>query len=151
MKRREAREYTFKLIYELGVQTDKSAEELIEHTAQAQEFDPDKYIKQTVKGVIEHKDEIDELISECAVNWNFNRLSATSLAVMRLATYEMIYSEDVPFSIAINEAVEIAKKYDHDKAPKFINGILNAIAVKKGLKGEPEKEEPASADGEKSE
>ena len=151
MKRREAREYTFKLIYELGVQTDKTVEELIEHTAQAQEFAPDKYIKQTVKGVLEHKDEIDELIADCAVNWNFNRLSATSLAVMRLATYEMIYSDDVPFSIAINEAVEIAKKYDHDKAPKFINGILNAIAVKKGLKGEPKKEEPAQADGEKSE
>lgn len=151
MKRREAREYTFKLIYELGVQTDKTAEELIEHTAEAQEFAPDKYIKQTVKGVLEHKEEIDELIAECAVNWNFNRLSATSLAVMRLAAYEMIYSDDVPFSIAINEAVEIAKKYDHDKAPKFINGILNAIAVKKGLKGDVKKEEPAPADGEKSE
>ena len=151
MKRREAREYTFKLIYELGVQTDKSADELIEHTAEAQEFAPDKYIKQTVRGVLEHKEEIDELIAECAVNWNFNRLSATSHAVMRLAAYEMRYSDDVPFSIAINEAVELAKKYDHDKAPKFINGILNAIAVKKGLKGDVKKEEPASADGETSE
>jgi N utilization substance protein B len=151
MKRREAREYTFKLIYELGVQDDKSAEELIEHTAEAQEFEPDKYIKKTVRGVSEHKEEIDALIADCAVNWNFNRLSATSLAIMRLASYEMLFSEDVPFSIAINEAVELAKKYDHDKAPKFINGILNAIAVKKGLKGEVKSEEPAQADDKKSE
>ena len=151
MKRREAREYTFKLIYELGVQSEKSAEELIEHTAEAQEFAPDKYIKRTVKGVLEHKEEIDALIAECAVNWNFSRLSATSLAIMRLAAYEMLFSEDVPFSIAINEAVELAKKYDHDKAPKFINGVLNTIAVKKGLKGEAKAAEPAEADGEKSE
>ena len=53
---------------------------------------------------------------------------------MRLAAYEMLYVEDVPFSVAINEAVELAKTYDHEKAPKFINGTLNAIAEKKGLK-----------------
>ena len=88
--------------------------------------------------MLEHKEEIDELIADCAVNWNFNRLSATSLAVMRLATYEMIYSDDVPFSIAINEAVEIAKKYDHDQSSSFINGILNTIADKKELKNKPE-------------
>jgi N utilization substance protein B len=70
---------------------------------------------------------------------------------MRLAAYEMLFSDDVPFSIAINEAVELAKKYDHDKAPKFINGILNTIAVKKGLKGDAKAEAPAEADGEKSE
>ena len=151
MKRREAREYAFKLVYELGVQSDKSADELIVDTAEAQEFSPDKYIKKTVRGVSEHLSEIDTLIEECAVNWNFNRLSAASLAIMRLATYEMLYAEDVHFSIAINEAVEIAKKYDHDKAPKFINGILNTIADKKGLKAEAKKEESASEDGEKSE
>ena len=59
---------------------------------------------------------------------------------MRLAVYEMLYVEDVPFSVAINEAVELAKTYDHDKSPKFINGILNAIAEQKGLKA-PKKED----------
>ena len=89
-------------------------------------------------GVAEKKDELDALISESAQKWRLERLSATSLSIMRLATYEMLYVEDVPFSVAINEAVELAKTYDHDKAPKFINGILNAIAEKKGLKVKPE-------------
>jgi len=56
------------------------------------------------------------------------------LTIMRLGTYEMLYMEDIPFSVSINEAVNLAKKYDHDKAPAFINGVLNAIADEKGLK-----------------
>ena len=148
MKRREAREYAFKLVYELGVQKEKNADELMEHTSEALEFSPDKYIKTTVRGVAEHVEEIDALISECAVNWNFNRLSAASLAVMRLAVYEMLYAEDIHFSIAINEAVEIAKIYDHDKAPKFINGVLNTIATKKGLKEVKKPEEAPKSENE---
>ena len=134
MKRRLAREYAFKLIYELGVQTEKDACELISDTAEAQEFEPDDYINRTVKGVAERKDELDALISDSASGWKLERLSLASLSIMRLAVYEMLYAEDVPFNIAINEAVELAKTYDHDKSPKFINGVLNAIAEKSGLK-----------------
>ncbi len=138
MKRRLAREYAFKLIYEAGVQTDKDSVLLIEDTAREQEFEPDEYIEKAVRGVSEHKEEIDALISECAKNWRLERLSMASLSIMRLSACEMLYLDDVPFSVSINEAVELAKKYDHDKAPKFINGILNAIAEKKGLKKKPE-------------
>lgn len=134
MKRREAREYAFKLVYELGVQTEKDTVSLIEDTAREQEFTPDGYIEKVVQGITEKKDELDALISESAKGWKLERLSAASLAIMRLAAYEMLYIEDVPFSVAINEAVELAKTYDHEKAPKFINGTLNAIAEKKGLK-----------------
>jgi N utilization substance protein B len=134
MKRREAREYAFKLVYELGVQTEKDTVSLIEDTAREQEFTPDGYIENVVQGITEKKDELDALISESAKGWKLERLSAASLAIMRLAAYEMLYVEDVPFSVAINEAVELAKTYDHEKAPKFINGTLNAIAEKKGLK-----------------
>lgn len=134
MKRREAREYAFKLVYELGVQTEKDTVSLIEDTAREQEFTPDGYIENVVQGITDKKDELDALISESAKGWKLERLSAASLAIMRLATYEMLYVEDVPFSVAINEAVELAKTYDHEKAPKFINGTLNAIAEKKGLK-----------------
>lgn len=143
MKRREAREYAFQLIYELGVQGEKSTDELIADTAAEQEYKPDKYITETVKGVKEHLAEIDEIVSEYSLKWKLQRLSGATHAIMRLGVYEMLYT-DVPFSVAINEAVEIAKKYDHDKAPKFINGILNAVAESKGLKsaraqGEEEK------------
>lgn len=134
MKRRLAREYAFKLVYELGVQQDKDRISLIEDTAREQEFTPDEYIEKVVMGVTEHKDELDALIADSAKGWKLERLSAASLAIMRLAVYEMLYVEDVPFSVAINEAVELAKTYDHEKAPRFINGTLNAIAEKKGLK-----------------
>lgn len=138
MKRRLAREYAFQLIYEAGVQTDKESAELISDTAKEQDFEPDEYIENAVKGVNEHKDELDALISECAKGWKLERLSLASLSIMRLSIFEMLYLDDVPFSVSINEAVELAKKYDHDKAPKFINGILNAVAEKKGLKKKPE-------------
>ena len=61
------------------------------------------------------------------------RLSKVSRAIMRMCIYEMLYSDDVPASVAINEALEIAKIYDHDKAPSFINGVVNAVAKDKGL------------------
>ena len=138
MKRRLAREYAFKLIYEHGVQTEKDSIELIEDTAAEQEFTPDEYIKEVVLGVAERSSELDELISDSAKGWKLERISLASLSIMRLAIYEMLYVEDVPFSVAINEAVELAKTYDHDKAPKFINGILNSVADKKGLKVKPE-------------
>ncbi len=141
MKRRLAREYAFKLIYEKGVQTDKDCMALIDDTAAEQEFEPDEYIKAVIVGVFERLDEIDALITECSQKWRLERISLASLSIMRLAVYEMLYVDDVPFVVAINEAVELAKKYDDDKSPKFINGILNAVAQKTGLKKKPESKE----------
>lgn len=135
MNRRKARELAFTLIYELGVQTDKTPDEIIADTASEQDFKPDNYIRSVVCGVDREKERLDALISEKAVGWKLERISGVSLAIMRLAVYEMLYcADDVPFSVAINEAVELAKSYDHEKAPKFINGILNAIAESEGLK-----------------
>ena len=133
MKRSEAREYAFKLIYEATVQNDKELTELIADTEEGQEFSANDYIKNTLAGVMEKREELDEILAAHAKGWKLARISSTSGAILRLAIYEMLYS-DLHFSIVINEAVEIAKKYDHEKAPKFINGILNAIAETKGLK-----------------
>ncbi len=141
MNRRAAREHAFKLVYELSVQKEKLTEELIADTSVNQEFKPDVYIRSVVNGVADKADELDELISANSVGWKLQRLSGVSLAIMRLAVYEMLYLEDVPFNVAINEAVELAKKYDHEKAPKFINGILNAIAEQSGLKTKKAKPE----------
>lgn len=137
MTRREARETAFKLIYERGVQNDKSTSKIIRDSSEAQEFIPNKYIKAVLRGTEEKLDELDSLINENSIEWRIERMSAVSLSILRLAVYEMLYcAEEVPFKVAINEAVELAKKYDHEKAPAFINGILNKIAVLKGLKTE---------------
>lgn len=144
MTRREAREAAFILIYERSFQKDKPISEIIKDTSEAKEFSPDKYIRSTVRGTEERLSEIDGLINESSLEWRIERMSAVSLSVLRLAVYEMLYSDGVPFRVAINEAVELAKKYDHEKAPAFINGILNKIATVKGLKSVTDKKAPAS-------
>ena len=82
MKRRLAREYAFKLIYEQGVQSDKESARLIEDTAREQEFSPDEYIEKVVAGVAEKREELDALISESAQKWRLERLSGISLSIM---------------------------------------------------------------------
>lgn len=147
--RRRSRDFAFLLIYEANVQKDKDLAELIADTEAAQEFSTDEketeYIRATVAGVLEKREEIDEIISENARGWKLKRISATSGAILRLAIYEMLYNKNVPFVVAINEAVELAKKYDDDKGPKFINGILNAVAEQKGLKPAKAKKPDANA------
>ena len=81
-----------------------------------------------------YNDENRKKIEENAKGWKLSRISKVSMAIMRICVYEMLYVEDVPFNIAINEAVELAKKFDYDKAPSFINGVVNKIAENEGLK-----------------
>lgn len=87
-----------------------------------------KYILETVDGTIKNLEEIDAIIREYARGWTTERMSKVDLAILRLAVYEMKFSDEAPDSVAINEAVELAKKYSSDEAPSFINGILGKIA-----------------------
>ena len=132
MKRREAREALFVLLYEMSFNSPEELEETILKAKENRDID-DAYILQSIHGIYEHLSEIDQKISAHARGWSLERLSRTTLAIMRISVYEMQYAE-IPYTISINEAVEIAKKYDHDQAPTFINGILNAIATASGLK-----------------
>ncbi len=137
MTRREARVAAFQLIYERSIQKDKSTSKIIKDTSEAQEFIPNRYIKAVLRGTEEKLDELDTLINEASLEWRIERMSAVSLSILRLAVYEMLYfSDEVPFKVAINEAVELAKNFDDDNAPAFINGILNKIATLKGLKND---------------
>ena len=86
-----------------------------------------KYIFNVAKGIEDHQQEIDRLIETHTENWAPDRMAKTDLAILRVAIYEMLYVEDVPDSVSINEAVELAKKYSHDDAGTFVNGILGGI------------------------
>ena len=100
------------------------------HNANAvaeREIEENEFIKGTFFGVADNLDEIDSLIASKSEGWNLDRISKVSRAAMRLCIYEMKWA-DTPMNIAINEAVEIVKKYDDVKAKGFVNGILNAIA-----------------------
>ena len=140
MKRREARELLFALIYETGFEypfTDaaRTVEAIYNSAKEYRELEEDKYIREVYFDIWDKIPEIDGAISEHTVGWKQERLSHVSLAIMRLSVYELKYREDISYSISINEAVELAKKYDHDKSPKFINGVLNAVSDRLGKKG----------------
>ena len=86
-----------------------------------------KEITEKTENLIEHLDEIDEQISAHTNAWNLERLGKAELSILRLATYEILLDEQVPRKVAINEAVELAKKYCNEKAAPFINGVLSKI------------------------
>ena len=86
------------------------------------------YIRRLVKGVDDHAAELDSYISKYDKGWNFDRIPLVASAIMRVAMYEVLYMPDIPNSAAINEAVEIAKKYETPETVKFINGILGSFA-----------------------
>ena len=135
MNRTAMRELAFKLVYEIEVQKEESEESInifLENNEITDE-DVENYLKNVVKGLKEHSSEIDELISKnLKDNWSLNRISKINLSLIKLAIYEMLYAE-VPFKVAINEVVELAKKYADDSAPVFINGILASVVKEKNL------------------
>ena len=85
------------------------------------------YITQLVTGISEHSAELDGYIDKYAVGWSFGRISRTAVAIMKLAMYEVLYMPDIPDGAAINEAVELAKRYEAPEAVPFINGILGSF------------------------
>lgn len=127
MTRRELRENTFKMLFreefyeksELEEQFSLFADEL--ETAKEEDK---TYIHQKAFDIISKLDEIDTAIEEVSEGWKLNRMSKVDLTIMRLACYEMKFDEDIPVSVAINEAVELAKKFGGDDSPSFVNGIL---------------------------
>ena len=132
MTRREAREALFVLLYEMTFNAPEELEGTITLAGENRDIN-DAYILNGIRGIYENLEAIDTVIAENAKGWKLNRLSKTTLSILRLSIYEMLYAE-IPYTISINEAVELAKKFDHDQAPTFINGILNTVAQKHGLK-----------------
>ncbi len=127
MTRREEREQAFFLIFEASFSDYCDIELIIQTAIDERAFDNSEYIYNTVIGTINNLNESDKLIGEYSKGWNINRISRVSLAILRMAIYEVLHNENIPQSVAINEAVELAKKYDNDDAPPFINGVLGSI------------------------
>ncbi len=126
--RRAAREAVLALLFESEYHKGEEPEVIFLRAAEARDIDPaDKYIRTEYMGIMEHLATIDALLGRHAKGWRTDRLSRVSRAVLRLGTYEIVYAEKIPAPIAINEAVELAKKFDDPKARAFINGVLNAV------------------------
>ncbi len=86
-----------------------------------------KFAEEIVKGVVEHRSKIDELIQKYSEHWRLERMSVTDRNILRIATYEMLFRPDIPPKVSINEAVELAKEFGTEDSPAFVNGILDAI------------------------
>lgn len=134
MNRTVARENTFILLFEAECREDETALEIYEYAEQFRDFETDEYVKKVFFGVFERRKEIDELVEASLVGWNKKRISPVSRALLSLATYEMLALDDVPAKVAINEAIELSKKYDDEKTYVFVNGVLNAVAESLKLK-----------------
>lgn len=137
MQRTAMRELAFKLIYGNEIQKDIEPDnlELFFENNDVTEEEVQDYIKEIKQGLETHKEEINELISHnLKQNWSLNRISKINLSLIKIAIFEMLYL-DLPYKIAINEVVELAKKYADDSAPVFINGILASVVKEKNLDG----------------
>ena len=126
--RRKAREAVLGLLYEMEFHPEETAEEIFDRAVLDRDIDSeDKYIRQVFFGVYEKLEAVDAIMERHAKGWRTGRLSRVSRAVIRLGVYEMGYVSDIPNTIAINEAVELIKKFGEDKARGFVNGVLNAV------------------------
>ena len=130
MKRQKSREKAMELLFSMEL-SKNSYEETIENFVEDYEMNLNtldiEYIKSVIKTVTDNLEVIDKKIVESLVNWKLDRISKVNLTILRLAVGEMMFVEDVPGSVAINEAVELTKKYSDDKSSSFINGVLDKI------------------------
>ena len=127
MKRKQAREEAFILIFEKVFNSD-SVEEILELANEVRDLQADDYIKTVFKGVYDNLEVLDETISQNAIGWSIGRISKTALCVLRLSLFEIKFMDDIPVSVSINEAVELCKKYATKDDASFVNGILSTVA-----------------------
>lgn len=130
MTRHESRELAFILIFEKSFQEDVSIVELIESALELELFPQNAFAESLARNVYENIDKIDAVIEENLVGWSAKRISKVTKAILRLAVSEMLFADGIPVGVAINEAVEIAKKYASQEDAAYINGVLGSIAKK---------------------
>lgn len=152
MNRSELRESIFKILFmgdfnskeEMPEQLDLYFGNLNQEHGGLSEKDQ-AYMQQKYQHVREQMDEIDVVLNECTTSWKTSRMSKVDLNILRLAVYEMLYDEEIPVRVAINEAVEIAKRFGGEESASFINGILGKVSREKCSKEVKEEEENTGA------
>ncbi len=121
MDRRTAREEAFKLLFQQEINRDEEIN--------SEKMDP--FTRKIVLGVIDNKEDIDQLISNHLKNWSYERIALVEKTVLRIAVFEITYLDDIPVGVSINEAVELSHTYGDEKSGKFVNGVLSNIIEQK--------------------
>lgn len=131
-ERHRARLQALQMLYQREVTGEDISAILSAGTYSTEDGEPDEFSRQLATGVETHLGEIDEVIGRTSEHWTVMRMPLVDRNILRIATYELTYDEDVPPSVAINEAVELAKVYGGDDSSKFVNGVLGRIAERRG-------------------
>jgi N utilization substance protein B len=130
--RTKARKRALDMLFQADVR-DESIITIVNAEAQRAAGEPDReaswlYAREIVDGVTDHRDEIDELIMSYAQGWTLERMPNVDRALLRLAAWEILFNDEVPTAVAIDEAVELAKDYSTEDSSRFVNGVLGRIA-----------------------
>lgn len=147
MSRRLAREYAIQFLFSMDFNkeghNEEQIEEFLQHKDEYRDIDEEgvlgkasrQYTIEALKGTLQHLEEIDKLIEFHTTGWKKERIAKVDLAILRLGIYEIVFSNEVPDSVAANEAVELAKKYSTEESGSFVNGILGKIIRGKSEQG----------------
>ncbi len=130
MTRREAREKALCLIYEYSYNKEKAPSEVLEQARTEREDKLDAFSEQLFLGACENLTELDDKISQSADNWRIERIGRVTLCILRMCAYELLFMPETEKEIVINEALELARKYDDEKAVGFVNGVIGKIVNK---------------------
>ena len=146
-KRTQGRELALQLLYQVDLRGDDVLAEVDGFLDGGSGGDPEvrSFARELIHGYLDRRVEIDKRIEEVARNWQLRRMAAIDRNILRLGAYELLYRTDIPPLVAINEAIEIAKKYSTKNSGPFVNGILDNIRLKAGKRetGEKKPEPPA--------
>lgn len=129
--RRESREIALQFLYQWDTQSKYPVEqkESLKRFWSMQEFNPaaKKFTEELVKGLLDHQEAIDTKIKAHAENWEFHRIAVVDRNILRLAIYELLFRDDIPPVVSINEAIELAKKFSTEDSGRFVNGVLDRV------------------------
>ncbi|HNR51092.1 MAG: transcription antitermination factor NusB [Bacteriovoracaceae bacterium] len=126
--RTKAREIALQYLYQVDItknHTDETLKDFIDHFVEDRDVVP--YAHDLIEGVYNHLHKIDELIENASNNWSVSRMSTTDRNILRIATYELAFKPDIPYKVAINEGIELAKKFGSPRFPAFANGVLDRV------------------------
>ena len=130
-RRRQARERALQALYQMdsvGVGPDEALASIMDNADEQDDAAVLHYAEVLVRGVTEHREEIDRIIQEHSANWRMDRMARVDRNVLRIATFELMHRQDVPHKVAINEAIEVAKRFGTEESGAFINGLLDKVA-----------------------
>lgn len=138
MARHHARELALKILFEHDL-AQATLPNVLERTLKGASETDGAYARKLVEGTAHHQKVLDEWISEAAHDWRIHRMPTIDRNILRLASYEMAHEADVPISVIIDEALELAQAYSTDEAKRFVNGVLAAVATKVRPEGDPDR------------